>query len=465
MFKDTPAWVKDAIFYQIFPERFANGNPDIDPPNTVSWDELPDRENFFGGDLQGIMDKLGYLQDLGINAIYLNPIFKADTNHKYDTVDYFEINPSFGDKVLFKRFVAAAHEKGIRIILDAVFNHCGVNFEPFKDLSISGDSSRYKDWFLDVSFPIETSPPSYQTCGGTWYLPKLNVLNPDVEKYLLDVSAFWIREYDIDGWRLDVPWKAPLSFWKKFRKVVKDIKPDAYIVGEIWRWPELWLDGSTCDGVMNYTLRNHLLDYCVSDHMDAEDFDYEVRNLLEMQNNHSPFQLNLLAGHDTARIRTICKDNIDRQIIALVFIFTFIGAPLIYYGDEIGMEGGDDPDCRRPMIWDASKWNERLNSIYRLLINTRKEYKSLRYGEFTPLLVFNGIYAYKRHLGDEEIIIVLNPREERKNIAIPLKNDLDGNTWIDIMSNKEVQDSQGHLNLDKVPSQSTHIFIKKASGK
>jgi glycosidase len=199
--------------------------------------------------------------------------------------------------------------------------------------------------------------------------------------------------------------------------------------------------------------------------MDAEDFDYEVRNLLEMQKNHSPYQLNLLAGHDTARIRTLCKDNIDRQIIALVFIFTFIGAPLIYYGDEIGMEGGDDPDCRRPMIWDENRWNERLNDIYRLLINTRKKYKSLRYGEFTPLLVFNGIYVYKRCFEDEEIIIVLNPREERKNISIPLQSDLGGSTWIDIMSDKEVKDSQGFLKLAKVPSQSTHIFIKKASGK
>lgn len=454
-----PEWVKHAIFYQIFPERFDNGDPSNDPPGAVPWNSKPTRENFFGGDLKGILDKLNYLQDLGVNALYLNPIFLADTNHKYDTADYYQIDPAFGDLELFRELVEESHKRHIRVVLDAVFNHCGYQFQPFADLRVNGPESAYKDWFLVRQFPIQTSPPSYQTCGGTWYLPKLNVGNPAVDKFLLDVGCYWIKECDIDGWRLDVPWKVPLTFWRKFRKAVKDIKPDVYIVGEAWRWPDEWLDGTTCDGVMNYTLRDHVLDYCVYDHMDAEDFHYELERLLGIEKSSAYFQLNLLGGHDTPRIRTLCKQHINRQKLALIFLFTFPGSPMIYYGDEIGMEGENDPDCRRAMIWDREKWNRELSALYRQLIRIRREQEALQIGRYSKLMTFNGVYSYLRYSGKEQVIVILNPREEQSDLVIPIEDSIQSD-WEDLLTGRKFKQSGSRLYLDTIGSESGLILIK-----
>ena len=260
------------MFYQIFPERFANGDPSNDPPGAVPWDSMPTRENFFGGDLQGILDHIDYVVDLGVTALYLTPVFTARSNHKYDTCDYLSVDPAFGSTDLLRRLVDACHARGLRVVLDAVFNHCGDGFWAFQDVVAHGAASPYAGWFQDVSYPVQSEPPSYQTCGGAAFLPKLNLANREVRDYLLHVARYWIETCDIDGWRLDVPWKAPFDFWREFRTVVKAAKPDAYIVGETWRDTAHWLAGDTCDGIMNYPLRDCILDYCVRDTMDAEDF-------------------------------------------------------------------------------------------------------------------------------------------------------------------------------------------------
>ncbi len=459
---NTPQWVKDAIFYQIFPERFANGDKRNDPPNTVPWDSKPTRDNFFGGDIQGIIEKLPYLEELGINAIYLNPVFKAETNHKYDTCDYFAIDPSLGSQESIAVLVKEAHKRNIRVIFDAVFNHCGEGFWAFQDIKTNGSNSKYNDWFFINSHPIISDPPNYQTCGDTSYLPKLNTTNPEVEKHLLDAATYWIKQTDIDGWRLDVPWKTHLEFWRKFRSAVKRIKPEAYIVGEVWRGPEDWLNGNTCDGVMNYPLREYILDYCVRDHMDAEDFDYELGRLRNIHGDTAPYQLNLLGSHDTPRIRTLCNQDSKRLILALVFQFTYIGAPMVYYGDEIGLTGENDPDCRKTMPWTSSKWDQNLLRTHKTLISIRNKFEVLRHGNFESLFIFNSIFAYRRYLDEQEIIIILNPRKGRERISIPLKNQGNAKRWRDILTNAVFSQLQGKIIFDEIEANCAYILVPES---
>ena len=274
----APDWARNAIFYQIFPERFYNGDPTNDPVDTVPWDSVPTREAFFGGDLAGITAKLDYLEDLGITALYLTPFFEARSNHRYDTSDYLAIDPAAGTLDDFRSLVAALKRRHMRLVLDAVFNHCGDGFAPFRDVLQRGAESLYRDWFTIQSFPLESTPPNYQTCGGAPFLPKLNTTNPDVAAYLLEVTEHWLHE-GIDGWRLDVPWKVPMPFWREVRRRALSVNPNAYLVAEEWRSASPWLTGDTVHGVMNYELRNAILDYCALDHMDAEDFDIELARL------------------------------------------------------------------------------------------------------------------------------------------------------------------------------------------
>jgi cyclomaltodextrinase len=450
---DVLDWVRDAIFYEIFPDRFANGDPGNDPPNTEPWGSDPTRENFCGGDLKGIIDNLAYLEDLGINVIYMTPVFKANANHKYDTCDYLEVDPSFGTNDLLSTLVSEAHTRGIRIILDAVFNHCGNGFWAFEDVIKNEASSRYADWFFVNSYPIVHDPPNYQTCGGAWTLPKINLHNTEARDYILKAATYWIEECDIDGWRLDVPWKVPHEFWHVFRDKVKSIKPDCYIVGEAWRDPKPWSRGDICDGVMNYELRDIVLTYCAKRGMDAEDFEYDTRTLRESLGIMAPYQMNLLGSHDTSRLMTVFDGDIDRVILAYTFMFTYIGAPMIYYGDEIGMIGDDDPGCRRCMSWEEETWNTKIYQTCCLLSRTRKRHSALRMGNFTSLLTFNGVFSYLRQYGDDEVVVVLNPREDRCNLRIPLLGlSPIKKVWRDLFSGKEFPNIEGKIFIDDLPS-------------
>lgn len=455
---DPPKWVKDAVFYEIFPDRFYNGDHKNDPLNTSVWGIRPTKDSFFGGDLKGIINKLDYLNDLGINAIYLTPIYRSPSNHKYNISDYFEVDPSLGSLSDFKDLVKKAHNLGIRIILDSVFNHCGVNFWAFKDVVLKKKLSNFKEWFYFHDYKFITNPPSYQTFAGLWEYPKLNMNNTKVQEYFLKVARYWIEECDIDGWRLDTPWKLPLDFWKKFRDVTKTIKPDTYIVGEIWRYPQFWLGGDLCDGIMNYPLREHIISF-VDNNMDAEDFDYENSCLLKMKCDLSEYQMNLISSHDVARIMTIFKGDIDKVIMCMTFLFTYIGAPSIYYGDEIGMEGGPDPDCRRTMEWDQKKWNTRVLNTYKSLISLRRKNPCLKSKNLTSLLTFNGLYAFLREKDDSKIICVLNPRDTKKGIRIKIEKSGKGNkNWEDIFSGKKYTINKNELFLEEIQSKTSLVL-------
>ena len=456
---NTPSidWIKDTVFYQIFPDRFHNGDPTNDPPGTEPWGNQPTRTNFFGGDLQGIMDKLPYLRALGINALYLNPIFKAQKNHKYDTTDYYTIDPAFGDNALFSRLVQELHKNDIRIVLDGVFNHCGETFFAFEDLKKHGDASEYKDWFIVRSFPITDNPLSYYACGGASYLPKMNIKNPRVQEYICKVAAHWLEETSIDGWRLDCPAKIPISFWQKFRSAVKSGNPQAYLLGEIWRDAAPWVRGDVFDGVTNYPLRDLIIGYCSTGFLDAEDFAYEITHQQQDLGEAAFYMLNLLGSHDTPRILTLFKGEVNRLLVAITFLMTTVGIPLIYYGDEIGMTGETDPDCRRPMEWDESRWNRRIYEIYKILIGLRGSHNCLRRGNFMTLLTYNNVFAFKREYKGDQAIVILNPGSAVLNLSVPTLSQT--KKWYDVFGKREITTQKGFFNFATINSTSFKVFI------
>jgi glycosidase len=321
-----------------------------------------------------------------------------------------------------------------------------------------GVDSAYADWFIIDHFPIESDPPSYQTCGGAHYLPKLNTENPDVQDYLLGVTRHWL-EQGTDGWRLDVPWKASFDFWRKFRSTVTATNADAYIVGEMWRGTQPWLQGDTLHGVMNYRLRSHILDFCAFDAMDAEDFDYELRELRAEQGETVRYHLTLLGSHDTPRILTLCRENVRRAMLCAVFQMTYIGVPMIYYGDEVGMVGENDPFCRGGMQWDETLQNRDLFEFYRKLICFRRQNQVLVDGDFETLRVFNGVYAYRRYTGETSVIVVLNPRDQQQDFTVPLfGGKTHGQRWQDALTLSVYETVDERLVIDKLPPESAMIL-------
>ncbi|WP_342416451.1 alpha-glycosidase [Paenibacillus sp. FSL R10-2782] len=416
-----PAWVKDAVFYQIFPERFANGDPSISPEGAEAWGDTPQTDNFFGGDLQGIIDHLDHLNELGINALYMTPVFKATTNHKYDTEDYMEVDPHFGDKETLKKLVDACHDRGIRVLFDAVFNHSGRTFKPFVDVLEKGEASPYKDWFHVHSFPLEVvdDTPTYDTFGLEPMMPKLNTEHPEVKKYLLDVAKYWIEEIGIDGWRLDVADEVDHAFWREFRTTVKQANPDAYILGEMWNESSEWLQGDQFDATMNYPFTYAVNDFFVKKESDAQSFAFAIgRQLARYPQQAAEVAFNLLDSHDTPRLLTLCGDDQRLMRLAVLFQFTYMGAPCIYYGDEIGLDGDADPGCRKCMEWDPNKQDRGLFDFYRELIALRKEHPALRAAGSLTFLEAEpegASLAYERR-SEEEVLLVLFNRSGKSHV-------------------------------------------------
>lgn len=418
-----PAWVKEAVFYQIFPERFANGDPSNDPTDIRAWDQDdPGQHDYYGGDLQGVLDRLDYIRSLGVNAIYFTPLFEANTNHKYDTADYYRIDPHFGDVSLLKKLVQACHERGIRVVLDAVFNHSGKGFAPFRDVLEKGRESAYWDWFLmrDDSVADGSRPP-YHCFAFEAHMPKLNTTNPKVREYLLGVAEYWVKECDIDGWRLDVANEVDHDFWREFRKTLKSLKPDFYILGEIWHDAMPWLRGDQFDAVMNYPATEAVLQFSAHETIDAETLSSRINRLLAsypQQVNEAAF--NIIGSHDTPRVLTIAQDA--RKVMqAALLQFILPGAPCIYYGDEVGMTGGADPDCRKPMVWDEKLQNAELLDFYRQLIVMRKAHPALREGSFEFVYAQGRQLVVRRKHASEHVYVCLNHEDAEKSISFVLE--------------------------------------------
>jgi cyclomaltodextrinase / maltogenic alpha-amylase / neopullulanase len=417
----VPPWVQDAVFYQIFPERFANGDAANDPPGTGKWGGTPTPGNFFGGDLRGIINHLDHLSSLGVNALYLNPIFAAASNHKYDTGDYLRIDPAFGDEQTFRELVDSCHARGIRVVLDGVFNHTGVEFFAFADLKKNGANSKYTGWYNVRSFPVgPVSKPNYECWWNIGTLPKLMTGNPGVRQYLFEVTRHWLAA-GIDGWRLDVPNEIPHEFWIEWRRLVKSLNPRAYILGEIWDNGAPWLQGDQFDAVMNYRFRSACIDFFASGTTSVSAFDSA---LTRQRADYAPevnFALfNPLGSHDTERFLTLCRGNIAAWKLALLFQMTYPGAPSVYYGDEIGMTGGKDPGCRGTMVWDPALQNADMLGFTRGVIALRRSHDVLRRGSFAPLVVDDarGVYAFLRAEGSSGAAVVLNRSSDPRTVLL-----------------------------------------------
>jgi len=475
----TPNWVKDAIFYQIFPDRFARSALVEKPSHLQPWEAPPTRHGFKGGDLIGVVEHLDYLQDLGVTAIYFNPVFQSTANHRYHTYDYFQVDPILGGNEALRRLLDEAHHRSMRIILDGVFNHASRGFFQFNHILENGPDSPYLDWFIIKGFPLnayaEDGTPNYEAWWNFPALPKFNTDTPAVREFLWRVAEHWVKE-GIDGWRLDVPEEInDDEFWREFRRRVKRVNPEAYIVGEVWHEAQRWLQGDQFDGVMNYPFSRACLGFFGGEKLDisarpggyelwrldalafAEEIDTQLR-LYDWE--VTQVQLNLLSSHDTPRFLTLVGGDRARLKLAFLFQMTFVGAPCIYYGDEVGLEGGPDPDCRRAMVWDESRWDLDLLNHVKRCTRLRRRYRALRRGDFTRLYAEGGIYAFGRRLGEETLVVALNNSGDTIALDVPVAGYLaDGTVLRDVWSNGEPATvMEGHLRGPKLSPRSGAVF-------
>ena len=445
--RDRPGWVQDSVFYQIFPDRFAKSDRVRKPINLEPWDAPPTFHGYKGGDLLGVTEHLDWLADLGITAIYFNPVFRSASNHRYHTHDYYRVDPILGTDEDFDELLAACHERGIRVILDGVFNHSSRGFFRFHDVLENGEQSPYVGWFHINGFPLNPydmdEPANYEAWWGLRALPKFNTDNAEARDYLMRVGEYW-AERGIDGWRLDVPEEIQTEgFWEEFRERTRAVNPDLYIVGEIWSEAGGFInDGNRFDGTMNYPFTTATIAFTVGDRLDTSTMmdnpHYNVapavdgsgyRHRIERLLGHYPepatlANLNLLDSHDTARILSIASGDEDSVVLALALLLTFPGAPSIYYGSEVGLEGGLDPDCRRSFPWDhQSHWNQRIFGATKDLVALRHEHPALRSSDYHILWPPDDgdgsmMFAVERADGDDRLLVVVNAGRERETQAI-----------------------------------------------
>lgn len=458
----APAWRSRQVYYQIFPERFKNGDPSRTPPSVEDWGSAPTRENFMGGDLAGITQQLDYIQSLGVTCLYLTPIFRAPSNHKYDTVDYFEIDPAFGTKDDLRRLVDGVHARGMRIILDGVFNHCGYWWDKFQDVVKNGKASPYRSWFFIHSYPVDAEQQNYDCVGHYKWMPKLNLADPDARDYFLSVGRYWLEEFGIDGWRLDVADEAPTQFWEHFSDAIKKENPEALLLGETWADAHRLLAPDRLDSAMNYLFRDAAADWLAKDRISPAELDHRLNRMLSLYPWETALRLyNPLDSHDTERFRWLCRDK-RRHALAAALQMTFPGCPAVFYGDEVGLSGGNDPDCRLAMEWDEEKQDKELLALYRKLIGIRRESPSLLRGDFRTCLCddVSNVYAFRRTCGEDESLVVLNAGSEPVKTKIAAEG-----TWTPrISGRKPVSSESGGITVDLAPC-SAEIYQKKAKGR
>ena len=469
---DTPAWVRDAVFYQIFPDRFAASERVPKPGALEPWDAPPTVDGFKGGDLLGIAEHLDELADLGITAIYTTPIFQSASNHRYHTYDYFTVDPLLGGDAALRELLDRAHARGMRVLLDGVFNHTGRGFWPFHHIVETGGASPYRDWFhLSpevrsgerhlMAYPPRDADPSTFGYRAWWQLPalpKLNTDHPAVREYLLSVAEHWLR-FGIDGWRLDVPDEIDdPAFWAAFRARCRAVRPDAYLVGEIWEVAPDWVAGDRFDALMDYPLAVAILGFAGGPSLDMDvvrahhEYTHSLRpldgpgfatRLVELLGVYDPdvvaVQLNLLGSHDAPRALTVLGEDRAAFRMATLLQCMLPGAPSIYYGDEVGMTGGNDPDCRGAFPWDRDRWDHELRAYIRAVLAVRAAEPAVRHGATNVAAAAGDAIALERRLGDDRLVVAVNAGTEPitlelafdglaagRLVAVPLEGDPSG---------------------------------------
>jgi cyclomaltodextrinase / maltogenic alpha-amylase / neopullulanase len=448
---DTPGWVRDAVFYQVFPDRFARSERVDRPGPFEAWDAPPTNTGFKGGDLLGIVEHLDHIAGLGANALYLNPVFQSASNHRYHTYDYFTVDPLLGGNDALRELLDAAHARGMRVILDGVFNHTGRGFWAFHHVVETGAGSPYREWFhfdqhrLAIGRSLDPYPAGhgvrrrgsgdalrdlgYQAWWNIPALPKLNIAEPAVREYVWSVAEHWLR-FGADGWRLDVPGEIQdPAFWAEFRGRCRAVSPDAYLVGEIWDVAPDWTSDERFDALMNYPLAEAILgfvggpslderllrshhEYARTERTDGPGFAARLEALLGAYDpDVTAVQLNLLDSHDNPRLASLLKG--DRRAIELAILVqaTLPGAPCLYYGGEIGLRGGLDPDNRRAFPWDESAWDHELLAFVSAAFALRHGEPLLRHGALDVVAGDAGWVAFERSDPDDgraSLLVVVN---------------------------------------------------------
>ena len=450
---DVPDWPADTVFYQVFPDRFARSGRVPAPGAFEPWDSAPTHAGYKGGDLYGVVERLDDLADLGISGIYLNPIFTAASNHRYNASDYLTVDPLLGGTEAFRALLDGAHERGIRVLLDGVFNHAGRGFFPFQHVIESGARSPYRDWFyldpdvLDGRRGIDPypsgDPEGHHLRAGyrSWWnipsLPKLRVQHRALREFLFEVAEHWLR-FGIDGWRLDVPADVEdESFWPEFRQRVRAVRADAYLVGEVWTESPEWLTGERFDALMNYPLGLAILGFASAGKLDQAAIDGQVDyqrflhaidgpafgdRLGHLFALHDPattaVQYNLIGSHDAPRARTVLAGDIAALRLATLLQLVLPGTPSIYYGDEIGMEGGPDPDCRRSYPVAPAEAGLAMRSFVRAAVHARRDRRALRRGTVTVAAATGQAIALARAADGERALVAINSGREPARLVV-----------------------------------------------
>ena len=408
---EVPNWVDNAVFYQIFVDRFRMG--DLKKDRTyikLKWGGKPNNKSHAGGDLRGIILSLDYLKALGINALYLTPIFLSPSYHKYDIVDYFTIDPHFGTEADLVELIEEAHKRGMRIVLDAVFNHISNQSRYFLDVLEKGRKSDYFDMFYIHGDKVDVVHPNYDMFSLCPYMPKINVESKTGRELLLKVTMHYL-ELGIDGWRLDVSDEVPHGFWKWLRKEVKGRFPEALILGEVWHHAGLFLKGDEFDGVMNYPFTYIAVDYLAEKRIGAKDAAARLnRHLMENRRNANRAMLNLLDSHDTYRFLTLANKNTDALLCALALLVFYPGMSCLYYGTELPLEGGYDPDSRRCFDFEEAQKETPFRKTLMSLLALRKG-PALSQGT-CQIKEENGLLVLRRTYGGEELELLINSTQK-----------------------------------------------------
>ena len=411
---ELPEWAKNRVVYQIFPSRYATDQEVAEN----EWYQSPiGHEADLKGSLRGIIRNLDYIRQLGADVVYMTPVFSSDSSHKYNIDDYYRIDPSFGTKEDLRELVEKAHGLGMYVILDGVFNHTAVDFFAFRDVMEKKEQSCYLDWYYINEFPLVTEPgkkPNYKTFSYAASMPKLNLQNKETADFVIDVATYWIQECDIDGWRLDVGDEINHAFWKRFRREIKAVKKDALIVGEIWHFAGDFLEGDEWDSIMNYQFYHAVTDMVAAEKICASSFT-GILNFIKGNLNQGleGYLWNFIDTHDTARFLHLVSQDTGKQKLAAAIQLLLPGMPVIYYGDEVGMDGGPDPDCRRGMLWDEERQDKELFYYYRTLIQIRHGYPVLTEGRIVYQYADDrtGLIYIERELKGQVIALVFHTRK------------------------------------------------------
>ena len=461
-----PDWVYGSVMYQVFPERFANGRSEINPENTVEWGSVPTRLDFQGGDLYGVIDKLDHIESLGVNILYLNPIFLSGSTHKYDSWDHFKVDPTLGGDDGLRDLISNCHDRNIKVILDCSLNHVHPRHFAFQDIVKNGENSEYKNWFTIFDYPVrlihrphlyantykvgwdgneeeykrylektfdETKvpvevrdddgpivEPSYKAWWGVPDMPKVNFESKEARQWALDVTKHWIENFDIDGWRMDVAKELDFSFWKEFRDIAHKANKDTLLISEIFGDTSQWLQGDRFDGTMNYSFREAMTDYFATKRINNKEFADSLANLYSMYSFEALSSCqNLLSSHDVKRFLNRCGNEEDGILGAIFLQATFPGIAGIYYGDEIGLGGADDPFNREPFPWhNEESWNSTILDYTKKLMNIKKSSSIFKYGRFELLDDNEQFVAFRRILKDESMLCIINRSKSSNDFNI-----------------------------------------------